>query len=129
MDNKKDISFWNDRWLDCGILKYLFSQLHVLSHNPASRIAEMGYWNNGVWSWNLGKDNNALLNYIKSACFFQIWKELNCISNMKIKRFGILIEVGITRSSYAATFWTEFFIQVYLLSILSFMERYSTTKN
>jgi len=129
MDNKKDISFWNDRWLDCGILKYLFSQLHVLSHNPASRITEMGYWNNGVWSWNLGKDNNALLNYIKSACFFQIWKELNCISNMKIKRFGILREVGITRSSYAATFWTEFFIQVYLLSILSFMERYSTTKN
>jgi hypothetical protein len=43
-----------DRWLDCGILKYLFlHRLHVLSLNPASRIIEMGYWNNEVWSWNL----------------------------------------------------------------------------
>ncbi|XP_068477366.1 uncharacterized protein [Phaseolus vulgaris] len=49
----KEISFWEDNWLGCGNLKGVFSRLFSISSAKDAKVAELGYWYNGVWVWNL----------------------------------------------------------------------------
>ena len=50
--NGKDISFWEDSWLSCGALKGVFPRLFSLSSANDAKVAEFGYWANGVWVWH-----------------------------------------------------------------------------
>jgi len=53
IENGKSISFWEDNWEGRGNLKSVFRRLCSLSCLPESKVAECGYWVDGVWKWNL----------------------------------------------------------------------------
>jgi len=44
----KEISFWEDNWLGCGNLKEVFPRLFSISSAKDAKVAELGYWYNGV---------------------------------------------------------------------------------
>jgi len=50
----REISFWEDSWLNCGALKRVFPRLFSLSSAKAAKVAELGVWTDGVWVWHLG---------------------------------------------------------------------------
>ena len=50
--NGKDISFWEDSWLSCSALNGVFPRLFSLSSTIDAKVAEFGYWANGVWVWH-----------------------------------------------------------------------------
>jgi len=47
------ISFWEDNWLNCGLLKRVFPRLFYLSSAKATKVVELGVWTDGVWVWHL----------------------------------------------------------------------------
>jgi len=49
--NGKDISFWEDSWLSCGAMKGVFPRLFSICSAKDAKVAELGYWSNGVWVW------------------------------------------------------------------------------
>jgi len=49
----KEISFWEDRWLGCGAMKRVFPRLFSICSAEKVRVADLGYWSDGVWVWQL----------------------------------------------------------------------------
>ncbi|XP_068461575.1 uncharacterized protein [Phaseolus vulgaris] len=49
----KDISFWDDRWLSSDALKRVFPRLFSICSAKDAKVAELGFWANGVWIWQL----------------------------------------------------------------------------
>ena len=53
LGNGERIKFWEDPWLQEGILKNLFPQLYVLSRQQNTIIARMGWFEGQRWNWVL----------------------------------------------------------------------------
>ena len=53
LGNAERIKFWEDPWLQKGILKNLFPQLYVLSRQQNTIIARMGWFEGQRWNWVL----------------------------------------------------------------------------
>ena len=51
--NGNSIPFWLDRWCDSGPLKSAFPRLFAISLQCDASINQMGFWQDGVWVWNL----------------------------------------------------------------------------
>jgi len=49
----KDISFWKDSWLNGVALKSVFSRLYSICSAKDAKVAELEFWSNGVWGWQL----------------------------------------------------------------------------
>jgi len=49
----RDISFWEDGWLGCDVLKRVFPRLFSLCLAKNAKVAELESWCNGEWVWNL----------------------------------------------------------------------------
>jgi len=47
------IKFWEDPWLEEGILKELFPQIFAVSSQQNSNIAGMGWFEGHRWTWVL----------------------------------------------------------------------------
>ena len=45
----KDIYFWKDNWLNGEALKNAFPRLFSISSVKDAKLAELGFWSNGVW--------------------------------------------------------------------------------
>jgi len=53
VEDGKDISFWDDKWLDSDALKRVFPRLFSIYSAKDAKVAELGFWANGVWVWQL----------------------------------------------------------------------------
>jgi len=51
--NGKDIYFWKDSWLNGESLKNAFPRLFSTSSTKDAKLAELGFWSNGVSVWQL----------------------------------------------------------------------------
>jgi len=49
----KDIYFWKDSWLNGESLKNVFPRLFSTSFTKDAKLAELGFWSNDVWVWQL----------------------------------------------------------------------------
>ena len=50
----KEVLFWEDNWAGRRALKSVFPRLFSLSVSKASKVVELGNWNNNRWEWNFG---------------------------------------------------------------------------
>jgi len=48
----RNISFWKDVWVGKDTLKAKFSRLFLLSEQQEAKVIDMGFWEEGEWSWN-----------------------------------------------------------------------------
>ncbi|XP_057794578.1 uncharacterized protein LOC131010891 [Salvia miltiorrhiza] len=48
------ISFWDEVWVGCKPLKFVFPRLFNLCGNKRGCVGEMGFWENGNWIWEIG---------------------------------------------------------------------------
>ena len=53
LGNGERIKFWEDPWLEEGLLKDLFPQLYAISSQQNTKIASMGWYEGQKWTWIL----------------------------------------------------------------------------
>jgi len=49
----KGYFFLEDRWLGSDALKRVFPRLFSICSANDAKVAELGFWANGVWVWQL----------------------------------------------------------------------------
>lgn len=49
VESGRNISFWNDNWLNGISLAHKYSRLYANSCQQKCEIAQKGFWDNGVW--------------------------------------------------------------------------------
>jgi hypothetical protein len=49
-----DIGFWKEKWMGTLPLRDLFPELFSKTTQPDGFVAQMGSWDDEVWTWNLG---------------------------------------------------------------------------
>jgi hypothetical protein len=65
--NGRTIRFWKDVWVVGQSLEERFPHLFGISTQQEAMLSEVGWWENGVWSWGLLWRRN-----------FFVWEEIYC---------------------------------------------------
>jgi len=77
----REISFWEDSWLNCDALKRGFPRLFSLSLVKDAKVTQLVVWSNGVWVW--------FLDWKRS--FFEWEKPSECRLLRNLHRAGLVL--------------------------------------